>query len=64
VEGLAETSEHTVERSVWWAIARLATSRGLLSRREVTLMLKGSLIAKVAAFFAAMLGRSDGNNWA
>ena len=51
------------ERSVWWAIARLATSRGLKSRREVTLMLIGSVLASVGRFFARLIGGGEGSDW-
>lgn len=61
---IAETSGQLIERSVWWAIARLATSRGLYSRRGVTLMLKVNLLASVAYFLAGLFGRSEGTTWA
>ena len=53
-----------IERSVWWAIARLATSlKYRYSRRGVTLMLKVNLLASVAYFFVGLFSKSEGVNW-
>jgi len=53
-----------MERSVWWAIARLATSLMLQSlERGVTLMLKLNVLGSIAYFLAGMFAKCEGQTW-
>ena len=62
----AKTAVQLMERSVWWAIARLATSFtqfAFLFPKGETLMLKVNLLTSVAYFLAGLFGKSEGVNW-